>query len=542
MPRLTHAPNRSSSQLTAFRLLLPLPWHSRSSVWYSHAGFLSATPYPDTPYGQHFTFTTKRGICKGRQILVFEDAEGNEESRILSLNLYHNGTVMIQGSEPALQAFTVAFIQIKQQAHLNTSFMQDHKDTNTNSSPVKDIQKKTTTATALIQSPMSKMKEKFSLLEIDMVELKELIMSQLKDNSDLEQLKKDMMNLKQETEYLQRNKEQMSKELHQAREELKEFKSTFRRQITEIKTEMQEELSVLKSELRKKDELINNMKEQLLHVSSSKASHAKHLSCLETPTDNQQSPAADEPRSSSDPQTKAHRTAPHNPTQTEALILIDSNGKYINEKLLFPKMKAQKMWCPNTSKALQILSDKNLNETYKHIIIHTGTNDLRAAKGNVAPVLREVALRASERFPEAKITLSTLLPRSDVPLHVIHGNNAELSRSCALIPNVHLAYHKDIRPHHMYDYIHLNKKGVQLFARVLKSTAFGKTGDKNLHSKSSSQPQRNVPPPPRSRQDSTPGAPSQSYAAAVQQPQNPAAAELNHIRHLLNIICSKLVK
>ncbi len=263
-----------------------------------------------TAFCQHFTFTTKSGICKGRQILVFEDAEGNEESRILSLNLYHNGTVLIQGSEPALQAFTADFIQIKQQTHLNTSLTQDHTAINTTSSPVKDIQKKKTTATALIQSPMSKMKEKFSLLEIDVVELKELIMFQLKDNSDLEQLTKDMMNLKQETEYLLRNKEQMSKELHQAREELKELKSTFRRQVAEIKTEMQEELSVLKSELRKKDELINNMKEQLLHVSTCKGSHAKHLICL--PTDNHQSPAVNDPHSSSDPQTNVHSTDPDN--------------------------------------------------------------------------------------------------------------------------------------------------------------------------------------------------------------------------------------
>ncbi|KAL0146951.1 hypothetical protein M9458_057890 [Cirrhinus mrigala] len=345
-----------------------------------------------------------------------------------------------------------------------------------------------------------------------MVELKELIMSHLKVNSNLEQLTK--MNLKQETEYLLKNKEQMSKELQEAREELKEFKSTFRRQITEIKTEMQEELSVLKSELQKKDELINNMKEQLLHDSSSKGSHVKHLTCLEIPTDNHQSPAVDELHSSSDPQTKDNSTAPDNPTKTEALILIDSNGKYVNEKLLFPKIKAQKMWCPNTSKALQILSDKNLNETYKHIIIHTGTNDLRVTKGNVASVLRE-------------------------------GNNVELSITCALIPNVHLAHHKDIRPHHMYGYIHLNKKGVQLFARVLKSTALGKTGNsRNIHIMSSSQPQRNIHLAPRIRQDSTPRAPSQhdSYAAAVQLPQNPAAAELNQIRHLLNVICSKLVK
>lgn len=96
---------------------------------------------------------------------------------------------------------------------------------------------------------------------------------------------------------------------------------------------MQEELSALKSELWKKDELINNMKEQLLHDLSSKGSHAKHLTCLETPTDNQQSPAVDEPHSSWVP----HSAAPDNSTAAEALILIDSNKKICQRETLVSK-------------------------------------------------------------------------------------------------------------------------------------------------------------------------------------------------------------
>ncbi|MCI4395642.1 hypothetical protein PGIGA_G00194420, partial [Pangasianodon gigas] len=156
-----------------------------------------------------------------------------------------------QGSEPALQAFTVDFIQIKKQTQLNASSIQDHKDTNAISPPVKQgIQKKTTTATTLIQSPMSKIKENVSLLEIDIVELKELIMSHLQDHSNLEQLMKDIMNLRQDIKYLQRDREQMSKELQQTKEELRDLKSTLGRKLTETKTEMQEELTGLKSELR----------------------------------------------------------------------------------------------------------------------------------------------------------------------------------------------------------------------------------------------------------------------------------------------------
>ncbi|ROL55333.1 hypothetical protein DPX16_22809 [Anabarilius grahami] len=518
-----------------------------------------------TAFCQHFTFTKKRGICKGRQILAFEDAEKNDETRYLTLNLYQNGTVMVQGSESALKVFIEDFEHIKT---LALSDEDDNKDMNTDASPGKSVQKVTVTSATVIPSPISRMKDNFSLLEVEVVELKELILSHLKDNN-MEQLTIDIKNLRQEVEYLQRHREEMLKEFQQTKDELTEVKSTLRRQLTEVRIEMQEELSALKSALRTKDELINNLKEELNSVSAPKES-SKPLMCPEMLTENpqpEQLPVEEESHCLTDPTSQIHRSTAEDPRETHALILTDSNGKYINEKLLFPNMRAKKIWCPNTRSAFQILSERNLDENYKHIIIHTGTNDLRAMKGHVAPVIRETAIRATQRFPEAKITLSTLLPRTDVPFHAIHGNNVELSRSCALIPNVHLAHHKDIRPHHMYDHVHLNKQGVNIFARVLKSTALGNTPRNNRNSNDKRRPQsprtirpptefrtatgppsqhqsytatRTIRPPAESRTTTRPPSQHKSYAAAVQQPQNPAAAELNQIRHLLNIICSRL--
>ncbi len=63
------------------------------------------SPLWHTAFCQHFPFTKKRCICKGRQILVFEDTENDNETRYLTLNLYQNGTVMIQGSKSALKVF-----------------------------------------------------------------------------------------------------------------------------------------------------------------------------------------------------------------------------------------------------------------------------------------------------------------------------------------------------------------------------------------------------------------------------------------------------
>ncbi|KAJ8390965.1 hypothetical protein AAFF_G00098850 [Aldrovandia affinis] len=51
----------------------------------------------------------------------------------------------------------------------------------------------------------------------------------------------------------------------------------------------------------------------------------------------------------------------------------------------------------------------------------------------------------------------------------------ELSRGCAFMHNVHLAYHHNILPHQMHDHVHLNKQGFKVFTKVLKNTALGRS-------------------------------------------------------------------
>ncbi|ROK82874.1 hypothetical protein DPX16_23424 [Anabarilius grahami] len=108
---------------------------------------------------------------------------------------------------------------------------------------------------------------------------------------------------------------------------------------------MQEELSALKSALRTKDELINNLKEELNSVSAPKVS-SKPLMCPEMLTENpqpEQLPVEEESHCSTDPTSQIHSSAAEDPRETHALILTDSNGKYINEKLLFPNTRAKKI-------------------------------------------------------------------------------------------------------------------------------------------------------------------------------------------------------
>ena len=64
--------------------------------------------------------------------------------------------------------------------------------------------------------------------------------------------------------------------------------------------------------------------------------------------------------------------------------------------------------------------------------------------------------------------ISTLLPRTDTPPHVIYDINMEIRRGCDTLPNIHLAPHPIIGTWDLYDGLHLHKKKVKILAKTLK--------------------------------------------------------------------------
>uniref|UniRef100_A0AAR2KVL1 SGNH hydrolase-type esterase domain-containing protein n=1 Tax=Pygocentrus nattereri TaxID=42514 RepID=A0AAR2KVL1_PYGNA len=89
-----------------------------------------------------------------------------------------------------------------------------------------------------------------------------------------------------------------------------------------------------------------------------------------------------------------------------------------------------------------------------HIIIHTGTNDLRAQQERVAESIRRVAQTATQTFPTAKVSISTILPRRDFHPATIQKINSEISRRCALLANVHLVHHPNLSIHNLHDHLY----------------------------------------------------------------------------------------
>ena len=183
--------------------------------------------------------------------------------------------------------------------------------------------------------------------------------------------------------------------------------------------------------------------------------------------------------------------------KTQIVLFMDSNGKYIEEKKLFPKHSVSKLWCPNTQRALDLLSEAKLGSP-SHIIIHTGTNDLRAQQERVATALKGVIEKASSTFPNAQVVISTLLPRKDFHPATIQRVNASISRDCASKPNVFLAHHSTLDLNSLYDQVHLYKAAVPTFARTLKDIALKRIPNTSHRSnRSIDTPPRPARHPPR---------------------------------------------
>ncbi len=133
----------------------------------------------------------KHGICRGRKLCIYEDSDKNPENRHLTINLYQNGTVMIQGNNAALTNFEQTFQCLKEMVERDEAnpCEQNHSDTpedTDQNEPSTHINKKnrttpeTTENTSLppstgLHNTVDQLQHSLALLELEIVELSEQV-------------------------------------------------------------------------------------------------------------------------------------------------------------------------------------------------------------------------------------------------------------------------------------------------------------------------------------------------------------------------------
>ncbi|CAB4008714.1 Hypothetical predicted protein [Paramuricea clavata] len=162
----------------------------------------------------------------------------------------------------------------------------------------------------------------------------------------------------------------------------------------------------------------------------------------------------------------------------ETIILCDSNGKHLDPKLLCPGSPTQYIRCPTVNGATKILDEYEFTSP-QTFVIHSGTNDIESTNcKEVCNKLTTLTTYITTKYPDCRILLSSLLPRSDHLLQRVQLLNSEIEKIQS--PNIiHVKHHNLFRSTNiLYDKKHLNRKGVKLFAKNLKGAFVARKNNK----------------------------------------------------------------
>ncbi|KAJ8361335.1 hypothetical protein SKAU_G00178600 [Synaphobranchus kaupii] len=307
-----------------------------------------------------------------------------------------------------------------------------------------------------------------SLLEVEITEFKE---NKLQESDTIQQLKEELRLFKEETKLT-----------------IRELGDKIRT-ISKDNGALKDTLSRVREELVQRERDMSCLSQQLVSVTTAAAAAEQpETQTTDSQTDPENSPGLSptvpqpEIPPATQPAPPQPSPRPPQPTQPpKTAILIDSNGKFLHHRKLFPRHKVAKFWCPTTDRALQLLCQSSLDNP-DNIVIHTGTNDLRSKREGVSEAVREMAEKAHRVFPEANIVISTLLPRTDFPQHMINKINKKITKDCAPMTNINIAHHPAITHEHLYDGLHLDQDSVRIFAKSIKDTALGRSPLTHHHS------------------------------------------------------------
>lgn len=162
-------------------------------------------------------------------------------------------------------------------------------------------------------------------------------------------------------------------------------------------------------------------------------------------------------------------------SKEEIIILMDSNGKYINTKKLCKNKTTKRIVCFTADKAKDIVEKPHFEDP-KQILIHVGTNDMeQLSNADCIKSLSNLISDTSKKFPNTKVFYSNLLARNDEHQSRVKALNATIYKQIESLPNVHVIDNSNISTEFLHDRKHLNKEGVRVFARNIIQAMRGRS-------------------------------------------------------------------
>ena len=456
----------------------------------------------------HYETATSGGIQGGHGKKIDIGIEVDKTT----VSLYKSGKVVINSN---WKPFVKDFSKIKERAQTKKLLKIDKQNKSLVTEPNWPVE-------------MKEMRDKMSLLESWQVRIEEEV-KQSRPSS------KDRYIDMERTTVAKTLEESSAQERRQLKEEfikLEKSSAQERRQLREemakLKASLSQEKGQLEGEVRKLRDEVRELTDKLDLAQTQNSERHERVVTIEQeqiePLSQAEATVVQESQSQEVQAPTGPNTDPlenNLPQSPQIVLLMDSNGKYVEGKKLFPKHRVMQEKCANTNRALEWLTEENLGSP-SHIIIHTGTNNLRKQSGHqVVQSVKKMIEKAIAKFPNAKVTISALLPRLDIPVD-IQRINAEISRVCAMKQNVYFATHPTLDRESLWDDVHLCKAAVPAFAKSLKDVALGRKPNTSYRSSRETLNSSRQLAPPRAQY------PRRPHTTPRGPPRQPPAAFRDH--------------
>ncbi|KAL7838652.1 hypothetical protein AOLI_G00270560 [Acnodon oligacanthus] len=196
------------------------------------------------------------------------------------LNLYQNGPVMVQGSEEALLKFEGAFPHLttlaeceSAEAHSPASTprpLQAERETEPPHHPTVTVEHSAPSANTApppsprLHSTVVEIRNSLSLLEVELVELREHIHTHINTSTDMSLLRDQLSLTTNQLQELKGDIENLLQEKEALKNELTNVRVSTTKELEQIKQELKREIVNLKDELDQRDTTIKTLKTQIV--------------------------------------------------------------------------------------------------------------------------------------------------------------------------------------------------------------------------------------------------------------------------------------
>ena len=163
----------------------------------------------------------------------------------------------------------------------------------------------------------------------------------------------------------------------------------------------------------------------------------------------------------------------------DVIYFVDSNLRKMKEEIMDNNMSGKKVMCYKLDQIDEVLQNSTITRQPKFVLIHCGTNHLNYETESTKELeeqYKKTLKLVAQKFPAAKITLSSLLPRKEGKVHkMVQEVNEFLLGISTTTPNITLMKNQNVRRNMLEGQRHINHDGFRLLLGNIRATLFNKT-------------------------------------------------------------------